>query len=125
MTPQKKMIDEIQAALGAHGAWKLKLKTAVATRAHGLDPAKVGCDHSCAFGTWLHGASIDATTKAQVPYQTVRRLHADFHRVAGTVAKLAAEGRDKEAEALLNSDYMQRSDKLARALTLWKRELGG
>ncbi len=119
------MIAEITNAMGAHGAWKLKLKTSIATGTFDQDVQSVSCDDRCQFGRWLHGPSIEPDTKASVPYQVVRRLHAEFHQSAAKVLAHALKGERAEATTVLDGDYAQRSDKLSRALLKWKRELDG
>lgn len=118
------MIGEINNAIGAHGAWKLRLKTSIATGRFDDDVHAVSCDDRCAFGKWLHGPGIGAETRAGVPYQVIRRLHAEFHQSAGAVLSHALKGDKGHATELLEGDYAQRSDKLSRALVKWKRELG-
>lgn len=120
---KQKIVSEINNALGAHGAWKLKLKTAVQLGHSTVSPTQIACDKSCAFGTWLHGTSIDTPTRSGMPYQVVRRLHAEFHECASRVASLANSGQKEAAALLLDGEYKQRSEKLSRALTKWKGEL--
>ena len=119
----EKTIEQINNAIGAHGTWKMRLNVAIKTGSFDVDPRIVACDDKCAFGQWIHGPSIDAETRAGMPYQVVRRLHADFHKCAADVVRNAVSGRKTEAVTILESDYAERSDKLTRALTKWKREL--
>ena len=116
-------ISEINNAIGAHGVWKLKLRTAIATGASDIEPKTVRCDDKCALGQWLYGSTINAQTKSGVPYKVVKRLHAEFHQGAGDVLACALEGRKSEATILLENDFKERSEKLVRALTKWKGEL--
>lgn len=113
----------LRAAIGAHGAWKLRLKTAVSTGRSDTTPAIVGRDDQCEFGKWLHGQGIDAETRAGMPYQVVRRLHAEFHQCAGKVLALGMDGKRTEASALLESEFTARSEKLVVALSKWRGEL--
>jgi len=115
--------DQVRAAIGAHGAWKLRLKTAIATGNFPGDPAKVRCDDQCDFGRWLYGSNLDESTRAGKPYQVVRRLHAEFHDCAGRVLALAVSGRSAEASALFDGEYDERSSTLVRALNKWRGEL--
>jgi len=117
------MIKEINDAIGAHGAWKLKLRTAIMMGRSDTEPATVRCDDRCALGRWLYGASLDAQTRAGKPYQVVRRLHAEFHQSAATVLEDALAGRKDQAGQRLEGEFKERSDKLVRALTKWKGEL--
>lgn len=117
------LIPQIDAAIGAHGAWKLRLRTAIATGQCEVTPHTAGCDDRCAFGRWLHGPEIDQQTRAGMPYQVIRRLHAEFHTCAGEVLGEALGGQLAAAEARLNGPFAERSDKLVRALMKWKGEL--
>lgn len=115
--------EQVRAAIGAHGAWKLKLKAAIATGRFPTDPAKLSCDDQCEFGRWLYSANLDEHTRGGKPYQVVRRLHSEFHECAGRVLALAISGRSAEASALLVTEYDERSSTLVRALTKWRGEL--
>lgn len=117
------IVEEIKKALGAHGAWKLRLKTAVTTGRSQVSPSDVKCDNLCEFGKWLYGPTIDANTRAGKPYQVVKRLHAEFHECASRVMALAVDGNKTEANNLLDGEYTEKSEKLARALNKWRGEL--
>ncbi|NOT73031.1 MAG: CZB domain-containing protein [Hyphomicrobium sp.] len=123
MSNNPTMIKAIVAALGAHGAWKLRLRTAVATGASTVTPKQAGCDRSCEFGKWLHGSEIDPATKSGMPYKVVSRLHKEFHDCASHVLDAAVTGKKDQANALLGGEFNQRSEKLAKALTKWRCEL--
>ena len=117
------MVDEITKAIGAHGAWKLKLRTAISLGKSEDDPRNVCRDDQCPFGKWIHGSSIDQVTRAGVPYQVVKRLHREFHESAGKVLTLVLASRKADAESLYVNDFTPRSEKLVRALTKWKGEV--
>ncbi len=119
----EEMKSEITNAIGAHGAWKMRLRTAIRTQQSDVKAADVRCDDRCEFGKWLHGPNIDATTKANIPYQVVKRLHRDFHIAAADVIASALSGQGEQAEALMADEFTLKSEKLVRALTKWKREL--
>ena len=117
------MIKEINDAIGAHGMWKMRLRTAIAAGVGDITSADAGCDDKCAFGKWIHGPSIDAATRAGMPYQVIRRLHAEFHQAAGQVLARVERGDRKGATDLFDGEYSARSEKLVRGLTKWKSEL--
>jgi hypothetical protein len=117
------MIGEIVNAIGAHGAWKLKLRVAINRGESDVPPEKVCRDDRCPFGRWIHGTTIDPQIKAGLPYQVVRRLHAEFHQSASQVLGLAVQQKRAQAEAMYADEFTQRSEKLVRALTKWKGEL--
>jgi len=115
--------EEITAGIGAHGAWKMKLKTAIATGSSELKPNVVRCDDQCALGKWLHSTKIDPQTKLGMPYKVNKRVHAEFHECAARVLELALAGNVQDANVLLEGEFKERSDKVVRALTKWKGEL--
>ena len=123
MSNNEKIISEIREAIHAHGTWKLRLSTAIATGMSDTDPHTVRCDNLCAFGQWLYGPSIDSATRIGKPYQVIKRLHAEFHDTASRVLHLALAGKKQEARSLMDGEYAQRSDKLIRALAKWRKEL--
>lgn len=124
MTAQA-LIDQINDAIGAHGAWKMRLRTAMLTGKSDITPQVAGCDDACAFGKWLKHGTIAPAVKADVPYRVVTRLHAEFHRAAGSVLTHALSGRTGEAGQLMDGEFTERSEKLVKALNKWKRELLG
>ena len=115
--------QHIHTAIGAHGAWKMRLRTAIRTGTGDISVADASHEALCAFGKWLTGPSIPPQVRAGVPWQLVRRLHAEFHRAAGQVLDAALKGRSDQAEDLLAGPYAAASDKLVRALTKWKNEI--
>ena len=117
------IVAEIKKAIGAHGAWKLKLKTAIAMGASEADPVTVRCDNVCEFGKWLYGPTLDQEIRQGTPYKVIRRLHAEFHDCASRVLSKALAGRKQEAERMMSEEYAARSDKLVRALQKWRGEL--
>ncbi len=110
------LAKNIKEAIGSHGAWKLKLKTAVTMGYCDLPVTDASCDHDCNFGKWLHSPNFDAETRMGAPYRVINRLHAEFHKCAGSVLDLATSGRGPKATALLNGDFTQQSEKLVRGL---------
>lgn len=120
---QNKLVQHIHDAIGAHGAWKLRLRTAISTGRGDIRSAMAGCDDQCAFGKWLYGPEIDDATRAGVPFHVVKRLHADFHRAAGSVLAYVERGNAGAAQTALSGEFTERSEKLVRALSKWKREV--
>lgn len=50
-------------------------------------------------------------------------MHAEFHECAARVLELALKGNAREAQALLDGEFKERSEKVVRALNKWKGEL--
>lgn len=121
--PAQDLALEIDKALAAHAAWRQKLTTAIRTGQINASPHDIARDDKCAFGLWLHGPSLDKATKQRKPYQVTRRLHAEFHEVAGQVARLVEDGKCGEAVKLLDNEYATRSETLTRALKIWRDQL--
>ncbi len=116
------LASRIADAIGAHGLWKMKLRTAINTGRSDVTPMVARCDDQCGFGKWLYGPELDATTRQGLPYQVIKRLHADFHRSAGDVLSLAVKGDKTGAQTLMEGEFTERSEKLVRALNKWRRE---
>ncbi|CAN5423036.1 hypothetical protein BH10PSE14_BH10PSE14_41100 [soil metagenome] len=117
------MINEIDNAIGAHGMWKMRLNSAIKSGKCD-EPSGQACrDDLCAFGKWLCGPSIDASTKAGMPFQVVKRVHADFHKAAGSVLANVERGDLAAARTIVAGAYNEQTEKLVRALMKWKREL--
>ena len=116
------LAKQINDAIGAHGMWKMRLRTAISSGSSDIDVAQASHHAMCTLGKWLEGPEIDATMRASTPYRVVHRLHAEFHRQAGDVLKAALAGNRLEAERLMAGPFAQASETLVRALTKWKGE---
>ncbi|MDQ7069269.1 MAG: CZB domain-containing protein [Rhodobacterales bacterium] len=113
----------IQAAIAAHGQWKLRLKQAIAIGKIDANPEDVAVDNKCEFGKWLHGPGLTPEIKETKPYQVVKRLHAEFHICASQILKHTEAGETEAARALMQGEYTERSQKLMLVLTKWKMEM--
>jgi len=115
------IIEQIDKAIGAHGAWKVKLRQHIdGTLA--LVPAEVGVDNRCEFGKWLY--SLTGTPTATVPYyKEILELHKSFHKIAATVVTKVQSGDKPGAEASigLKGDYTIASSKLTAKMMEWKK----
>ena len=116
------LINQITNAIGAHGSWKIKLRTALNSGKsdHSIDDVR--CDDKCAFGKWLHGPDIDSTTRDGAPYNVIKRLHAEFHICAADVLAKATAGDAPGAQQILEGEFASKSEKLVRGLRKWKGE---
>lgn len=116
-------IDELEKAIGAHGAWKIRLRMAIESGKVDAQLEEIGTDDHCEFGRWLHGPTLTETDRLSPHYAKVLALHAEFHRTAACVAGLAVTGRRSEAEILmsLRGDYTAVSTKLTLAMIDWKK----
>jgi len=111
--------DQINAAIGAHGLWKGRLKDAIRTGRSDVPVHAVSVDNQCAFGKWLQ--SFDAEGRKSPNYKTCYELHRRFHVAAGDVLALALAGKRQEAERALadNSAFVNTSRDLIRAMMTW------
>lgn len=116
--------QQISAAIGAHGQWKARLKTAIAQGSSDVTAATASRDDACAFGKWLL-TDASAEVKASPHYASSRALHAQFHKEAGAVLGLALAGQKAEADAkmAIDSNFAHASAALTREMTAWLKEV--
>lgn len=115
-------------AIGAHGAWKRRLKTAVDTRQSDIDPQAAAVDNSCEFGKWLYGSAMQLPPTAKgTDYETVKKLHAEFHRCAADTLGKALKGdrAGYDSDMGLSGRFSETSAKLTSAMMAWKKRIGG
>jgi hypothetical protein len=119
-TPQ----EQIQRAITAHGVFKVRMGQMVETGSSEMSAATAGADDQCPLGQWLHNG-LDPKLKTSPGYQTVRDLHATFHRAAGDVMALSLARKRTEALAAMEmgTTFKQTSAKLVIALTNWSESL--
>ena len=115
--------EQIKDAIGSHGMWTLRLKTAIKVGKSDMEPEVARCDDKCDFGKWLHSDEIDETVRSGAPYRVISRLHSEFHECAADVLDLATSGKPDQATALLEGDFSNQSQKLVRGLRKWKGEV--
>lgn len=113
--------DEINAAVGAHGLWKSRLKQAIETGQSEFTVNEVCRDDRCAFGKWLYSPDLAAEVKHSGHYGRCLGLHADFHREAAKVLSMALAGN--KAGALqsmgLTGEFAGISMQLTKAMREW------
>lgn len=116
-------IEELDKAIGAHGAWKTRLKTAIETGKIDVSIDTIKVDNQCAFGKWFYGSTLTPQDKNSALYKTVKELHAEFHLIAAKVAELALNGKKADAEKLIaiGGEYSKISSKLTQAMIEWKK----
>jgi hypothetical protein len=120
------LADQVQKALVAHGAWKVRLAQAIESGASESSPEAVRKDNQCVLGKWLYG-EISPALKRDEHYEAVRRLHAEFHVAAAAVLALALEGRKGDAQAAMQSGqaFGRASTQLTLALSAWQSSVKG
>lgn len=122
LSDKMSLSNEITDAIGAHGIWKMRLRTAVQMDDRSLDVAQICRDDACRFGQWL--GALPAETRQQPQVREVALLHRAFHKAAGDVASLITAGQHDEAEASMQSGaFSDISGKLSLSLMQWKRAI--
>lgn len=112
------LYTKLNEAIGAHGAWKLRLRMAAqkGTSSEVIDNA--GDCHACDFGRWLD--SLPGDVRAQPEARRTIDLHAAFHKCAGHVAQMAVQGQKDKALAMLENEFNDASSALKNAVVSWK-----
>jgi len=115
-TPE--IYQKLTDAIGAHGAWKHRLRVAVHMNDRQDLVKDAGDHHNCAFGRWLDGLSPEVRG-SQEAQETIRR-HAEFHSKASKVAQKIVLGQKDLALALLDAELSEASKVLTSAVSRWK-----
>ncbi|MGD0076394.1 MAG: CZB domain-containing protein [Candidatus Binataceae bacterium] len=112
--------NAITAAIGAHGMWKARLKSAIDKGTSEFTQARVHADNQCDFGKWLYGSA--AELKSSQHYGKCLELHRQFHAVAAKVLSLALAGKKEEAlkAMAVQGEFAVASATLTNAMTQWK-----
>lgn len=116
--------EAIDNAVLAHGAWRQRLSSAIATGSSEFAAAQVKVDNRCDFGKWFY--SLPPAVRATEGAKSVQKLHAEFHVAAAEVLALVAQGRVEDAKLGMGSkgEYASISGQLVLALMLWKATIG-
>lgn len=121
------LFAQIDKAIGAHATWKRRLKTAIETGQTDIDPNTAATDNQCEFGKWLYSiAARLSPTEKGADFDTVRKLHAEFHRCAADTLGKALKGdrAGYEADISLTGRFTQASANLTNAMINWKKRIG-
>jgi len=115
--------DQIKSAIGAHGLWKTRINTAIETGTSEWDPGTVQSPHNCDFGKWLDTFPV-ADRVGQ--YKKVADLHADFHKEAAGVLKMALSGDKAGAKkgVGMGGKYEKLTTSLTKAMMEWRDQEG-
>ena len=113
--------ERIVHAIAAHAKWKFYLREAIETGTSEWTVDEVRVDNRCEFGMWLQALPPD--DRKTEHWENVCRLHAQFHKEAAEVLKLALAGRREEAEAAIaqGSRFAKVSTKLTITMTAWRK----
>jgi methyl-accepting chemotaxis protein len=110
-------------AIEAHRGWKVTLRKALAGQER-IDAEAACRDDACPLGRWLHGPGGQRWGSRPLFTELVSR-HAEFHQIAGTVARRAQPGRPLDPDPLIGpgSPFSRISGEVVSLLTRARREL--
>ena len=117
------MAEMIKTTIATHGLWRMMLKAAIQTGYAGeLRPSTVARAPDCKFSLWLESLPPDAQHTPRAV--EVKRVHAEFHKVAAEVLHLALERRVELAtNAMDRGTFATTLAHLNVLLCEWEREL--
>ncbi|MCS6984348.1 MAG: CZB domain-containing protein [Leptospiraceae bacterium] len=113
--------EQIEAAINAHGEWKIRLLKAIENSCADLEPDKIRKDNLCVLGRWLYSEAVRPYQDEL--YEKVRQKHAQFHELTADIVLACHEGRVKEARLALrnpSSKFNQTTRELISLLKIWK-----
>lgn len=116
--------EQLTQAIGAHGMWKARLRSAIDSGSSEFLPTNVRKDNLCDFGKFLY-EKMSPIDRKHPRYETVRALHARFHVEAAAILELAMQGRKADAEKRLSDmrgEYVSVSASLTSEMMGWKAE---
>lgn len=116
--------SQTSAAMASHFLWKKRLAEAIDTGESEWTPDFVRSCNNCQFGQWLETIPDDLR---DAMYESVDKLHREFHLAAAEVLELALAGSQKEARGrtAINSDFAKASMYLVQALGEWRSSQSG
>jgi hypothetical protein len=112
------IIKEIDKAIQAHLRWTARLRTTIQHNI--LTYEEVSNHKACAFGEWI--VSKENEYVEDKNFQSVVRLHKEFHDIAGEIVNLTNVGMTKEATLKLDGAYNRASSNLVLAMVKWREE---
>jgi hypothetical protein len=107
---------DIDAAIGAHQKWKIRLDDYVQGRSsEDLRPEVICFDDRCDLGKWIY--STGAKQLGRYPgFTALKEHHKMFHFIASNVVSLAQAGKGEEAKRMLLTTYENKSDSVIKTL---------
>jgi hypothetical protein len=104
-------------ALLAHAAWKKRLTAYLEGHSKEvLEPGKIGVDHLCMLGKWIHSDG-KAHFGEQPEFIKLVEEHAKFHRHAAKVVEAHQLGNTTLAQEILTSSFEDQSRRTVICLT--------
>lgn len=112
------------AAIEAHVRWKVRLEEYLAgTSEEKLIADNISRDDQCVLGKWIYGKAGEKY-HSHPKFEDVKKMHTEFHEIAGEVVRLADSGEFKKAKDLLCfGEYAHRSHRIKAELARLALEL--
>jgi methyl-accepting chemotaxis protein len=113
---------DLDQAIQAHSAWKIKFRTAISQQ-QTMDVATISKDNCCDLGKWLHGdGKLEFGGLAS--HADCVAKHATFHVEAGKVAGVINAKRYSDAQRMIDADtpYAKASLAVAGAIMQLKAD---
>lgn len=117
--------EQINKALLAHGAWKMRLSSAIDSGSCEFIPTQVQVDNRCDFGKWFY--ELPAKERETEAAKNIQKLHAEFHTEAARILNMALKGEKNAAlkSMLPGEKYSIISGHLVLAMNQWAKLLAG
>jgi methyl-accepting chemotaxis protein len=117
--------EQITAAIGAHGSWKGKLRSAIDSGTYELSSSVIRDDHRCNFGKWLHDPNLSPAARTSKYFGNCVELHRRFHAAAADVVSLVEAGDRQNATKAMNTQgaFGKISSELTAEMMAWKVSL--
>jgi hypothetical protein len=115
---------DLDKAVQAHVAWKMKLSGYFKNPDQSLKASVVGADNQCELGKWLHGEGKQYASHPE--YKKLIEEHAKFHREAANLINKADRGEKVTDEIAFgsNSPYSHVSNTVTQSILSLKRKIG-
>ena len=111
---------QISKSLNAHLLWRMRFEFAISGQVPIHTPSSVlSADDQCPFGKWLDGSTLSSEDMERGDFENVRKLHSQFHKIAGQMQDLIDSNEISKARELLLGEFDQLSKKLMTALEKW------
>jgi hypothetical protein len=104
-------------AMLAHAAWKKRLNDYLEGRSkENLEPNKIGVDHACMLGKWIHSDG-EAQFGDDPVFVKLVEEHAKFHQHAAKVVEAHQFGDTSRAQEILAGSFEEQSRRTVTCLT--------
>ncbi len=111
-------LSGFEAMIAAHRAWRETLQDAIVGRGDPINVERASADNVCALGHWIYGEGKACAGTRE--YEDLRDKHAQFHRCAGEVARLAQGGHTASAQQVLAGQFTELSAQTVGAIRMIK-----